>query len=75
MNKNEILLEVWHNRDEFAKRHNYDLNEMVATLQDMERHPWSAIVDRRKENPNQSLQRTAEKSAAAELNRSTNNNK
>ena len=50
--KNEILSEVWHNRDEFVKRHNYDLNAMVATLQEMERHPWSAIVDRRKETLN-----------------------
>ncbi len=57
MEKNKILLEVWRNRDEFAKRHNYDLNEMVATLQEMERHPWSAIVDRRKEISNKSLQR------------------
>ena len=47
--QNEILSEVWRNRDEFAKRHNYDLNTMVSTLQEMESHPWSAIVDRRKE--------------------------
>jgi len=57
--KNEILSEVWRNRDEFAKRHNYDLNAMVATLQEMERHPWSTIVDRRKEAPNKSLHLTA----------------
>lgn len=50
--QNEILLEVWRNRDEFAKRHNYNLNAMVATLQEMEQHPWNAIVDRRKETPN-----------------------
>ena len=62
--KNEILSEVWRNRDEFAKQHNYDLNAMVATLQEMERHPLSAIVDRRKETPNiKSLQQTARKGA------------
>ncbi|OIP40236.1 hypothetical protein AUJ95_04750 [Candidatus Desantisbacteria bacterium CG2_30_40_21] len=49
--QNEILSEVWQNRDEFAKRYNYDLNAMVAILQKMENHPWSAIVDRRKETP------------------------
>jgi hypothetical protein len=60
MKKNEILSEVWRNRDEFAKRHNYDLTKMVATLQEMEEHhPLSAVVDRRKRTPNQSLQRTA----------------
>lgn len=61
--KNEILSEVWRNRDEFAKRHNYDLTAMVATLQEMERHPLSAIVDRRKETPDKSLQQTARKGA------------
>ncbi|MBU2600275.1 hypothetical protein KJ849_06845 [bacterium] len=51
--QNEILLEVWQNRDEFAKRYNYDLKAMVATLQEMESHPLNAIVDRRKEISNQ----------------------
>jgi len=50
--QNEILLEVWHNRDEFAKQYNYDLNAMVATLQEMENHPWNIVIDRRKETPN-----------------------
>ncbi|MDI6781954.1 MAG: hypothetical protein QME49_07635 [bacterium] len=59
--KNEILSEVWQNRDEFAKRHNYDLKAMVATLQEMEHHPWNVIVDRRKETPNKSLQPTPQK--------------
>lgn len=49
---NEILSEVWRNRDEFAKRHNYDLDAMVATLQEMEHHPWSTMVDKRKNTPN-----------------------
>lgn len=44
--KNEILTEVWKNRDEFAKRHDYDLDAMVADLQEMERRPWSTLVDR-----------------------------
>lgn len=48
--QNEILSEVWRNRDEFAKRYNYDINAMVATLQEMESHPWSVMVDRRKES-------------------------
>jgi hypothetical protein len=46
--KNDIIKEVWHNRDQFAKEHNYDLNAMVATLQKMEKHPLSKTVDRSK---------------------------
>ncbi len=45
--KNEILQEVWHNRDEFAKEHNYDIDAMVAALQEMEKHPLTRTVDRR----------------------------
>ena len=50
--KDEILTEVWRNRDEFAKRHNYDIEAMVATLREMERHPWSSVTDKSKETPN-----------------------
>ena len=45
--KNEILQDVWRNRDEFAKEHNYDIDAMVATLQEMEKHPLTRTVDRR----------------------------
>ncbi len=65
--KNEILSEVWHNRDEFAKRHNYDINTMVATLQKMEQHPWNAIVDKKKEHLTNRCSRPPK--AAAELGR------
>lgn len=41
------MQEIWHNRDEFAKEHNYNLDEMVAALQEMEKHPLTRIVDRR----------------------------
>jgi hypothetical protein len=51
MKKNEILEEVWRNRDEFAREHNYDLDAMVATLQEMEKHPLSKVVDRRRKRP------------------------
>jgi hypothetical protein len=37
MRKNEILEEVWRNRDEFAREYNNDLDAMVATLQEMEK--------------------------------------
>jgi hypothetical protein len=45
--KNEILQEVWRNRDEFAREHNYDIDAMVATLQEMEKKSLAQTVDRR----------------------------
>ena len=50
--KNEILDEVWHNRDKFARQHNYDMHSMVVELQKMERQSDPKIVDRRKQLPN-----------------------
>jgi len=45
--KNEILEEVWRNRDAFANKYNYDLDAMVAALQEMERDHPERVVDRR----------------------------
>ena len=55
MIKNDIIEEVWRNRDEFAKQHNYNLNEMVTELQKMKQNPFSHLVDRRKIAPNNSI--------------------
>jgi hypothetical protein len=49
--KNEILQEVWRNRDEFSKEHKHDINAMVAALQEMEKHPFSRTADRRNQTP------------------------
>jgi hypothetical protein len=43
--RDEILEEVWRARDEFAKKHNYDIRAMVATLQEKERKSGRKIVD------------------------------
>jgi len=48
----EILEEVWRNRDDFARRHNYDLDAMVAEIKEMERQSWSPLINREKETPN-----------------------
>lgn len=48
--KNEIIKEVWRNRDHFAKEHNYNLDAMVTTLQEMEKHPLSKTIDRSKKH-------------------------
>ena len=52
--KNDIIEEVWRNRDEFAKQHNYNLNDMVAKLQKLEQNPLSRLVDRTKLAPRSS---------------------
>jgi len=49
--KNEILQEVWRNRDEFAREHKHDIKAMVAALQEMEKHPLTGTVDRRNQIP------------------------
>ncbi len=46
--RNEILEEVWRNRDAFAKRHNYDLDAMVKELRELERHALGPLVNREK---------------------------
>ncbi len=48
--KNEILEELWRNRDEFAREHNYDIDAMVATLQEMEKQSPNRIINRRSQN-------------------------
>jgi len=57
MRKNEILEEVWRNRDEFAREHNYDLDVMVAALQEMEKHPLTRVVDRRRKRPDKAAKK------------------
>lgn len=44
---NEILEEAWRVRDEFAKKYNYDMDAMIAALQEMEKRPHGPLVDRR----------------------------
>ena len=63
MMKNDIIEEVWRNRDEFAKQHNYNLNDMVAELQKLEQNPFSRLVDRRKLAPNNTINADRKSSA------------
>ena len=44
MEENEILREVWRNRDAFAKRHHYNLDAMVEELRQMERQSPNKLV-------------------------------
>lgn len=60
----EILEEVWRNRDNFAKRHNYDLDAMVAELKERELQPWSSVISKEKETPNKRVEPTVKSTAA-----------
>ena len=62
--KNEIMQEVWRNRDEFAKEHNYNLNDMVTALQEMEKHPLTRMVDRRIQSSSKTAKSVQEKSGS-----------
>jgi hypothetical protein len=45
--RDEIITEVWRNRDAYAARHHYSLDEMVADLQERQKRPNCQLVDRR----------------------------
>jgi hypothetical protein len=47
MYKDEIIAEVWRNRDAYAKAHHNDLDEIVADLRKREREHPQRVVDRR----------------------------
>lgn len=47
MYRDEIITEVWRNRDAYAARHHYSLDEMVADLQKRQKRPNCKLVDRR----------------------------
>ena len=49
--KNEILEEVWKAREEFSRKHNYDIKTMVAALQEAEKHPLSRVVEKKTPEP------------------------
>ncbi len=53
--ENELLEEIWINRDEFAKEHHYNLDEIVSSLQKKEEHPLSTVIDRSEVSPKPSV--------------------
>lgn len=55
--KNEILLEVWRNRDEFARRCNYELDLMVKALRRMERDPRNPLAAHKGKRPASRMRR------------------
>jgi hypothetical protein len=49
MHRDEIIEEVWRNRDAYVREHHHDLDEIVADLQRREKAHSANIVDRRKQ--------------------------
>ena len=47
MHKDEIITEVWRNRDSYAENHHHSLGEMVADLQARQKRPECKLVDNR----------------------------
>jgi len=47
MYKDEIIAEVWRNRDSYTAEHHHSLAEMVADLQVRQRRSGCKLVDRR----------------------------
>ena len=45
--QDEIITEVWQNRDAYAARHHHNLREIVADLQKRQQRPFTLLVDRR----------------------------
>jgi len=45
--QDEIITEVWKNREAYATRHHHNLREIVAALQKRQQKPFSILVDRR----------------------------
>ncbi len=48
MYEDEIISDVWKNREAYAQKHQHNLRAIVCDLQKRQKQPFSNIVDRRK---------------------------
>jgi len=48
MYRDEIIAEVWRNRDAYVKQHHHSLDEIVEDLRRREKRDPSEIVDRKR---------------------------
>jgi hypothetical protein len=62
MVEDEILREVWRDRDAFAQRHGYNLDAMVEKLRQMERQSSNKLVDRSGESVKKTRRRRRQRS-------------
>lgn len=47
MQPDEVMAEVWKNREAVAARHHHNLHKIVVAMQKRQQHPLTGIVDRR----------------------------
>ncbi len=52
MYKDEIIDEVWKNREAYIKRYHHDINEIISDLKKRQEHSNRVVIDRRL-TPNQ----------------------
>jgi len=52
--RDEIIEEVWRNRDAYVREHHNDLDEIVADLQRREKTHAEKVVDRRTQRTTES---------------------
>ena len=43
----EIIDEVWNNRDTYAAQHHHNLHALVADLRKRQKKPFTTVIDRR----------------------------
>lgn len=48
MYKDEIIVEVWRNRDAYVEKHHHSLNEIMQDLQNRQKKRDIKLIDRRK---------------------------
>ena len=49
MNKDEIIAEVWRNREAYVEEHQHDLKKIAADLRRREQEHSAKVVDRRRQ--------------------------
>lgn len=52
----EIISEVWHNRDAYVEKHKHDLKQIIADLMKRQKKPHFKVIDRR--IPNKHMNQT-----------------
>lgn len=60
MYHDEIITEVWRNRDAYVAHHHCSLDEMVIDLQERQKQPNFKLVDRRDIGGHKGMLRTTE---------------
>ena len=55
MYKDDIIAEVWRNREEYAAEHHHSLDEIVADLQLRQQQHQDLLVDRRPKKKTQEM--------------------